>query len=131
MTGDIVGIQSELYLFEALLLMLRSDIHHLPVLDHQRPVGVLDLADVVHNETQNSLFVVRNIMQRDSVDELEDMRPSVAASFVRMVSEDANSRMIGAAMATIGRSFKQRLAELAEQQQIGRASCRERRKGEV
>jgi len=116
MTGDIVGIQADQYLFEALLLMLRSDIHHLPVLDHQRPVGVLDLADVVHNETQNSLFVVRNIMQRDSVDELEDMRPSVAASFVRMVSEDANSRMIGAAMATIGRSFKQRLAELAEQQ---------------
>src|SRR5690625_5808659 len=116
MTGDIVGIQADQYLFEALLLMLRSDIHHLPVLDHQRPVGVLDLADVVHNETQNSLFVVRNIMQRDSVDELEDMRPSVAASFVRMVREDANSRMIGAAMATIGHSLKLRLEDLAEQQ---------------
>src|SRR5690625_6810310 len=116
MTGDIVGIQADQYLFEALLLMLRSDIHHLPVLDHQRPVGVLDLADVVHNETQNSLFVVRNIMQRNSVDELEEMRPSVAASYVRMGSEGANSRMIGAATATNGRRFKQRLAELAEQQ---------------
>src|SRR5690625_407295 len=31
MTGDIVGIQADQYLFEALLLMLRSDIHHLPV----------------------------------------------------------------------------------------------------
>jgi CBS domain-containing protein len=33
-----------------------------------------------------------------------------------MVNEDANSHMIGSAMAAIGRSFKQRLLELAEQQ---------------
>ncbi|MEF1217856.1 DUF294 nucleotidyltransferase-like domain-containing protein, partial [Photobacterium damselae] len=36
--------------------------------------------------------------------------------FVRMVNEDANSHMIGSAMAEIGRSFKQRLLELAEEQ---------------
>lgn len=36
-------------------------------------------------------------------------------SFVRMVNEDANSHMIGSAMAGIGRSFTQRLLELGEE----------------
>ena len=37
------------------------------------------------------------------------------ASFIRMVHEDANSHMIGSAMAGIGRSFTQRLLELGEE----------------
>ena len=40
--------------------------------------------------------------------------PEVRACFARMVAEDASSQMIGSAMAAIGRSFKQRLLELAE-----------------
>ena len=35
--------------------------------------------------------------------------------FVRMVNEDANSHMVGRAMSEIGRNFKQRLLELAEE----------------
>jgi len=46
---------------------------------------------------------------------VSELRRAVAASFVRMVNEDANSHMIGAAMANIGRSFKQRLLDLGEQ----------------
>jgi len=115
MSGNVASIQRGRFLFEALLVMLRENVHHLPALEHNRPVGVLDLADIIHHETQNSLFVVRNIFHCDSHEELEALKPSVAASFIRMVNEDANSHMIGSAMATIGRSFKQRLLELGEE----------------
>ena len=37
------------------------------------------------------------------------------AVYVRMVNEDANSHMVGSAMAVIGRSFKQHLLSLAEE----------------
>jgi CBS domain-containing protein len=115
MSGNVASVQHDQFLFEALLVMLRENVHHLPVLDHRRPVGVLDLADIIHHETQNSLFVVRNIFHCADVDAIEALKPSVAASFIRMVNEDANSHMIGSAMATIGRSFKQRLLELGEE----------------
>ncbi|NBB93325.1 MAG: CBS domain-containing protein [Gammaproteobacteria bacterium] len=115
MSGNVASVQRDQFLFEALLVMLRQNVHHLPVLEHRRPVGVLDMADIIHHETQNSLFVVRNIFHCNSQEELEALKPSVAASFIRMVNEDANSHMIGSAMATIGRSFKQRLLELGEE----------------
>lgn len=114
MSGNVASVQQDQFLFEALLVMLRENVHHMPVLDHQRPVGVLDLSDIIHHETQNSLFVVRNIFHCNTHEEIEALKPAVAASFIRMVNEDANSHMIGSAMATIGRSFKQRLLELAE-----------------
>lgn len=115
MTAEPVLANADDYMFDALMAMLRHNVHHLPVIARNRLVGVIDLTDVVSLESRNSLFVVRNIFARNSVDELEQLRPDVDACFVRMVNEDANSRMIGSAMAAIGRSFKQRLLELGHQ----------------
>jgi len=114
MSPDPVPVDADAFVFEAVLLMMRHNVHHLPVLDRQRPVGMINLSDVISLETQNSLFVARSILARDSLEGLKTLLPDVQASFVRMVNEDANSHMIGSAMATIGRTFKQRLIELAE-----------------
>jgi CBS domain-containing protein len=116
MSTDVASVQRDSFLFEALMVMLQKNIHHLPVLDRMQPVGMIDLADVVGHETQNSLFVVRNIFLKDSVEGLKSLWPDVEGCFVRMVNEDANSHMIGSAISVIGRSFKQRLIELAESQ---------------
>ncbi|MCY0967274.1 DUF294 nucleotidyltransferase-like domain-containing protein [Parathalassolituus penaei] len=116
MTTRIASIEHHQYVFEAMLMMLRFNVHHLPVLRHGLPVGVVTLPDIMRYESQNSLFVVRSIFRARNIDELKVLRPQVVACFSRMVAEDANSHMIGTAMAVIGRSFKQRLLELAEQQ---------------
>jgi len=115
MTPEPITVQDDQFLFNALLIMLRANVHHLPVMRRNQLVGVIDMADIVSHETRNSLFIVRNILQKDDVDSLSRMLPDVEACFVRMVNEDASSHMIGSAMSTIGRSFKQRLLELAEE----------------
>jgi CBS domain-containing protein len=114
MTASLVTVEHNQLVFEAMLQMLRHNVHHLPVMRHGRPLGVIALSDVVHYESRNSLFVVSSIFRRSSVDELVALTADVHASFVRMVREDASSRMVGSAMALIGRSFKQQLLALAE-----------------
>jgi CBS domain-containing protein len=114
MTAHLVTVEHNQLVFEAMLQMLRHNVHHLPVMRHGKPLGVIALSDVVHYESRNSLFVVSNIFRQSSVDELAALTTDVRASFVRMVNEDASSRMVGAAMALIGRSFKQQLLALAE-----------------
>ncbi len=115
MTRDPIAVGADDFLFQGLNLMLRHNIHYLPVMSRGDLIGVIDMADVVGLETQNSLFVVRSIFLRDSIEELRELVPDVSASFARMVNEDANSHMIGSATSAIGRSFKQRLLELAEE----------------
>lgn len=116
MSKDLVIIDASMYVFEAMLTMLRYNLHHLPVLHYRRPIGVIALSDVIRYETQSSLFVVSQIFRQDSVAKLKMLADEVRSCFVRMVNEDANSQMIGAAMSVIGRSFKQRLLEMAEEQ---------------
>ena len=116
MTGELVSVEHHQLVFEAMLQMLRHNVHHLPVLKHHQPIGVIALSDVIRYESRNSLFVVSSIFRQPDVDGLAALIGDVRASFTRMVGEDANSRMIGSSMAVIGRSFKQRLLELAEEQ---------------
>ncbi|WP_111497575.1 DUF294 nucleotidyltransferase-like domain-containing protein [Marinobacter bohaiensis] len=115
MSTDLVYIQSDKYVFEAMLTMLRHNVHHLPVLHRHKPVGVVALSDIVKYESQSSLYLVSNIHHQVDVRGLKRLSKDTAATFVRMVNEDANSHMIGSAMAGIGRAITQRLLELAEE----------------
>lgn len=115
MSTQVFSVTHTQQVFEAMLLMLRHNVHHLPVLKHDTAIGIITLPDIIRYETQNSLFVVGRIFKAQNIDDLVAIKNDVRASFVRMVREDANSRMIGGAMAVIGRSFKQRLLELAEE----------------
>ncbi len=104
------------YVFEAVQSMLRNNIHHLPVLKGRTPVGILSLADLVRHESQSSILMVRGIFQNKTLEELKVHAEKLPSVFLRMVQEDANSHMIGSAMSVIGRSFKQRLLEMAEEE---------------
>jgi len=115
MTTELVSLDHNAYVYEAMLTMLRYNVHHLPVLKNQQPLGIIEVSDIVRYESQNSLLLVSSIFQQQSVDELKTLSEQVKDSFVRLVNEDANSHMVGSAMSVIGRSFKQRIIELAEE----------------
>ncbi|MCX4029511.1 cyclic nucleotide-binding/CBS domain-containing protein [Endozoicomonas sp. SM1973] len=115
MTTDVAVIDDNAYVFEAMLAMLRGNVHHLPVMRRHHPIGVVAMSDIVRHESQSSLLLVRGIFAQQTVDDLKSYAQQLPSVFVRMVNEDANSHMIGSAMAWIGRSFKQRLLELAEE----------------
>lgn len=115
MSRDLITIRSDAYIFEAMLEMLHNNVHHLPVIERGKPRGIVALSDIMKYESQNSLYVVSNIYRQQNVTGLKAVSKDVEASFIRMVNEDANSHMIGSAMAGIGRSFSQRLLELGEE----------------
>jgi CBS domain-containing protein len=99
-----------------MMLMLRQHVQHLPVIKKGEVLGMVSQTDLVKYQSRNSLFVVNQIFNAQSAQELAGMKQDVRDSYVRMIQEDANSRMVGTAMAAIGRSFKQKLLELAEQE---------------
>lgn len=115
MTREVTTTRSNAFIFEAMLTMLHNNVHHLPVMDGDTVRGVIALSDIIKHESQNSLYLVSNIYHQQDVAGLKRLSKDVPDTFVRMVNEDANSHMIGSAMAGIGRSFSQRLLELGEE----------------
>lgn len=114
MTPDPIVVQAEDSIFETMLSMLRHNIHLLPVLQRGRPIGVVNLRDVIKFESQSSLYLVSNIHKKQSIAELQALLPDIRATFVRMATDEVSSHMIGSTMAGIGRGFSRRLLELAE-----------------
>tara|TARA_R110001606_G_scaffold355164_2_gene506001 strand:- start:728 stop:2626 length:1899 start_codon:yes stop_codon:yes gene_type:complete len=114
MTPDPIVVQADDSMFETMLSMLRHNIHHLPVMQRGRPIGVVNLRDVIKYESQSSLYLVSNIHNKQNVEALQGLLPDIRATFVRMATDEVSSHMIGSTMAGIGRSFSRRLLELAE-----------------
>ncbi|NOU48999.1 cyclic nucleotide-binding/CBS domain-containing protein [Pseudoalteromonas sp. JBTF-M23] len=114
MTTDVLIIDSNAYVFEAMMLMLRDNVHHLPIVHKRKPIGMLTLSDILRYESQSSLLFVQGLMEQKSVDDLARYSTQLSTIFTRMVNEDANSHMIGSAMSIIGKTFKHKLLELAE-----------------
>lgn len=115
MSTELISLDHNAYIFEAMLLMLRYNVHHLPILKNKQPIGLIEVTDIIRYESQNSLLIVSSIFQQNSVDDLVILSSQLKDCFVRMINEDANSHMVGRAMSEIGRSFKQRLLVLAEE----------------
>ncbi|WMO13418.1 DUF294 nucleotidyltransferase-like domain-containing protein [Pseudoalteromonas piscicida] len=115
MSTDLIIVDSNAYVFEAMMLMLRDNVHHLPVVHKRKPIGVVALSDILRYESQSSLLFVRGLMDQQSVEDLSSYAKQLPAIFTRMVNEDANSHMIGSAMSIIGKTFKHKLLELAEE----------------
>ncbi len=112
----LIAIQADESVHEAMLCMLRNNIHHLPVMHRRSPVGIVHLSDIIRHETHSSLYLVSNIFNQSSAAGLAKLAPDVRAAFVRMVEDGADSRMVCSALSTIGRSFARRLLELAEEE---------------
>ena len=115
MTEELITTRTSAFIFEAMLTMLHNNVHHLPVMEGDTVRGVIALSDIVKHESQSSLYLVSNIYHQQDVKGLRRLSKEVPNTFVRMVREDANSHMIGSAMAGIGRTFSQRLLELGEE----------------
>lgn len=115
MSENLVMLDDNAYIFEAMLSMLRFNVHHLPIMRRGRCVGVISMSDILRHESQSSILLTRGIFAQQTTEALRHYAQQLPAVFVRMVNEDANSHMIGSAMSVIGRSFKQRLLELAEE----------------
>lgn len=116
MSPDPITLQHTDSVLDAILCMLRNNIHHLPVLNRRRPIGLINLADVLRYQSRSSLYLVNDIFKRPSVTALQNLLPDVRATFLRMVEDEASAHMIGSAMSSIGRSFIQRLVDLAHEE---------------
>ena len=114
MSKTIVCCRADDYAFEAMLLMMRHNLHHLPVLRKGQPVGVITAADIVQYESHGSIYLVSEIFKQNDVAGLKAISEKIKPSFVHMVNEDANSHMIGSALSFIASSISQRLLQLGE-----------------
>jgi CBS domain-containing protein len=98
----------------ALLLMMRQNYHHLPILDGDRPLGLVTAGDILRAQSEHPLRLVRDIYKKKSVDELVLLSRRLPSLFVRLVNLGRDVEQIGRMVTHITDAFTVRLLQLAE-----------------
>lgn len=116
MTRDPITVDAGDFASEAVLKMMAQNIHHLPVVKNDRPIGVISTGDLVQRESHGSVYVISDIYKQEDVEGLVDISKKLDHVFTQLVNADANTQMIGNAMSHIGVAFVKRLLQLAERE---------------
>jgi len=116
MTPDPIVMDSRDYASEAVLKMMERNVHHLPVIKDNRPIGVVSTGDIVQKESHGSVYLISDIFKQSNIEGLQAISRKMTHTFTQLVVADANTQMIGNAMSHIGTAFVKRLLQLAEDQ---------------
>ncbi len=100
---------------EALLLMMRENYHHLPVMDDDKPLGLVTAGDILRAQSEHPLRLVRDIYKSKSINGLLELSQRLTPLFERMVTLGRDVEQIGRMVTLITDAFTVRLLQLSEQ----------------
>ena len=116
MTREVHAATAAMPGFEALMQMTRLNVHHLPVLDGQRAIGVLSTTDLVRHESANAVYLTGDVGKAVSVEALAEISKRLPELQVQLALAGAGARHVGEAISTVNDAITRRLLQLAEQE---------------
>jgi CBS domain-containing protein len=115
MTANPMSISANSDVDAALLMMMRENYHHLPIVEGRKPLGLVTAGDILRAQSEHPLRLVRDIHKKDSITDLLVLSQRLPSLFERMVNLGRGVQQIGLMVTHITDAFTVRLIELAEQ----------------
>jgi len=102
--------------FNALLLMARHNIHHIPVLEGQRIAGMITATDLTEQHSTSAVYLAGDIYKQHSIEGLQRASSKVRALQQSLAAADATAYNTGHIITTITDAITTRLLQLGEAQ---------------
>jgi len=115
MTPAPVTVEARSHAYDALLVMARNGIHHLPVLQDEKIVGMITATDLVKRRSASPLHLISDVYRQQDIDGLIATSQRLPAMLVTLVEANASAHSIGQLVSSIGEAITCRLLMLAEQ----------------
>ena len=115
MTSDILSVTSSCSAYDALMIMTRKHIHHLPVIDSGSLTGILTATDLMRQEGKNSAYLSSAVRKARSIEELQLHSKTISQLQVQLVRMGATGEHVGKGVTSITTAITLRLIEMAEE----------------
>src|SRR3990167_5795079 len=100
--------------FDALLLMARHNIHHVPVLDGQRIAGMITATDLTEQHSTSAVYLAGDIYKQGSVEGLQQASTKIKRLQQSLASAQASAYSTGHIITAITDAITSRLLQLGE-----------------
>ena len=109
-------LQAQSPAFEALLLMARHNIHHMPVMDGARIVGMITATDLAEQHSTSPVYLAGDVHKQTTVEGIGAHQRQDTPLQQHLASADASAYSTGHIITTITDAITTRLIHLAEAQ---------------
>lgn len=116
MTPQPYTISQDDYAFNALMLMSRRNIRHLPVKDNQQVAGIISATDLIQRQSTSPVYLVADVYRQTSVEGLAEVSMLIPQVLVNLVEADATAHSIGHMISSIGDAITMQLLQMAQEQ---------------
>jgi len=113
---NLTTVQANSPAFEALLLMARHHIHHLPVLDGAELVGMITSTNLTEQHGASPVYLASDIYQQTTLAGLQTLSARVQQLQQQLAAADASAYNTGHIITAITDALTVRLIQLAEQE---------------
>lgn len=113
MTEEVVHITPETPAFEALLVMTRQNIHHIPVVDRSGVVGLISNTDLIRHQSKNSIYLVGDIHKARDRQQLAQIGQQIPDLQIDLIHAGVTAWHLGQAISSITDALSERLLHLA------------------
>lgn len=100
--------------FDAVLLMARHNIHHVPVMDGQKLVGMVTSSDLNDQQSNSAVYLAGSIHQQSSLEGLQQCSSRIKRLQQGLAAARASAYSTGQIISAITDALTRRLLELAE-----------------
>lgn len=122
MSPEPVALDAESLAYEAALVMMQENIHHLPILANNELVGMVSRSDFMRIETEHPLYLVNDIGKQKTVDGIVTVCQRLPGLIAGQISSDANGEQLGKFITTITDTVTRQLCRIAEAE-LGAPPC--------
>ncbi len=100
--------------FDALLLMTRQNVHHVPVMDGSRVAGMITATDLTEQHTTSAVFLAGEIYKQSTIEGLQQASTRIRQLQRNLAAADATAYATGQVMTAMTDALTTRLLQLAE-----------------
>ena len=114
MTVNPSCVDRQALLFEASMLMSTHNIHHLPVIEDEKVVGMITTTDLVRAQNNQPIFLIGEINRQQHLDGLIELSKKIPGLLHSLILSDARADEIGRVLTLLSDSLTRRLLTLGE-----------------
>jgi CBS domain-containing protein len=123
MTTEPTYLDASAPAYEAALLMMQNNIHHLPITGDGALLGLVSRSDFMRLETEHPLYLVSDLAKQTSAKGLADVCARLPGLISGQIDADVSGEQLGKFITAITDTITKRLIRIAEAQ-LGPAPCR-------
>lgn len=116
MVPEPVVVDGEALAFEVLLEMISRNVHHLPVTEGGRPVGMITSSDIMRVVQANPVYLAADISRRRTVGGVVRLAAKLPAVVEQFAARNAAPADVGRVVTATADAIARRLLELAEEE---------------